>query len=148
LFRCPLDYDDIDRLALADPDNGPYLYSYSLNGYGLEGNTALGLSGDRNWGMASVFIGDPTHPTAYLFKRASIQHPAQKIMLAEEPGSRRADDCPAGGGIIQDGRWLPSNPDLLTIRHRGRADVTFADGHVEPVNGDFAQDPAHSRPDL
>ncbi len=139
LFRCPLDRDDADRLALADPVDGPYLYSYSLTGYGLEGGNLYGLSGDRNLGMASVFIGDPTHPTAYLFKHSSIQNPSQKIMLAEEPGSKRRDDCPTGGGIIQDGRWVPNNPDWLTIRHRGRADVTFADGHVEPVTGEFAK---------
>jgi prepilin-type N-terminal cleavage/methylation domain-containing protein/prepilin-type processing-associated H-X9-DG protein len=148
LFRCPLDRDDTDRLASADPEDGPYLYSYSLTGYGLDGSDTYNLSGGRNLGMASVFVGDTNNPTAYPFKHAAIQNPSQKIMLAEEPGSLRPDDKPDNGGIIQDGRWMPSNPDALTIRHRGRADVTFADSHVEAVKSEFAEDPVHSRPDL
>jgi prepilin-type N-terminal cleavage/methylation domain-containing protein/prepilin-type processing-associated H-X9-DG protein len=148
LFRCPLDRDDADRLAQADPVHGPYLYSYSLTGYGLVGGDAYNLSGGQNLGMASVFTGNTNHPTAHPFKQSGIQKPSQKIMLAEEPGSTRPDDRPEGGGIIQDGRWVPSNPDALTIRHRGRADVTFADSHVEAVKPEFAEDPAHSRPDL
>jgi prepilin-type N-terminal cleavage/methylation domain-containing protein/prepilin-type processing-associated H-X9-DG protein len=146
LFRCPLDRDDADRLATANPEHGPYLYSYSLTGYGLDGGGAYNLSGSRNLGMASVFTTNP--PAVYLFKHAAIQNPSQKIMLAEEPGSTRADDRPEGGGIIQDGRWVPSDPDALTIRHRGRADVTFADSHVEAVKPEFAEDLAHSQPDL
>jgi len=36
----------------------------------------------------------------------------------------------------------------LTIRHGGKADVTFADGHVQPVTPEFGNDPLNSQPDL
>jgi prepilin-type processing-associated H-X9-DG protein len=42
---------------------------------------------------------------------------------------------------------MPEN-DLLTIRHGGKGDVTFADGHVQAVDWEFANDIANSRPDL
>lgn len=145
LFRCPLDISDSDRLANADPAHGPYFYSYSLNGYGTSIDGSIGLDGDMNYGMASVIPNDgsPIH----LFKQSRIRNPSGKIMLAEESGSLSPADNP-GAGIIQDGRWMPQNPDLLTIRHGGRADVTFADGHVEAVDWKFGEDQVNSRPDL
>ncbi len=74
-----------------------------------------------------------------------MRNPSQKIMLAEEPGSIAGWDSPDGGSIINDGRWVPGsstgrNGDPLTIRHGGKADVTFADGHVEAVTPDFGAD--------
>ena len=68
-------------------------------------------------------------------------------MLAEEPGTLAAWDNPVGSELIQDGRWMPSN-DPLTIRHGGKADVAFADGHVQAVTPEFGQDPAVSVPGL
>jgi prepilin-type N-terminal cleavage/methylation domain-containing protein/prepilin-type processing-associated H-X9-DG protein len=147
LFRCPLDISDSDRLASADADNGPYLYSYSLTGYGMsDANDAMGLEGNMNIGMASVFEGDTNNPTAYPFKQPAIHNPSGKIMLAEEPGTYRDD--PDGDSVINDGRWVPSDPDPLTIRHGGKADVTFSDGHVEAVTSAFGEDQANSRPDF
>jgi prepilin-type N-terminal cleavage/methylation domain-containing protein/prepilin-type processing-associated H-X9-DG protein len=148
LFRCPLDISDSDRLALADPDNGPYLYSYSLTGYGLDLNGGgPALEGSQNYGLASVFLNSAGGPVAYPFKQTAIRNPSGKIMLAEEPGSSSPADN-SGGGVIQDGRWEPQNPDPLTVRHQGRADVTFSDGHVQAVDWEFGEDPANSRPDL
>jgi prepilin-type processing-associated H-X9-DG protein len=71
-------------------------------------------------------------------------------MLAEEQASHRPDESsnPRGSeGIINDGRWVVDG-DLLTARHRGKGDVAFADGHVQPVTPRFAEDHANSRPDL
>jgi len=148
LFRCPMDTSDSDRLAQADAANGPYLYSYSLTGYGmtLNANGGPGLNGDMNYGMASVFEGSGNNFVAYLFKQAAIHNPSGKIMLAEEPGS--SSDDPDGGAVIQDGRWQPQEPDPLTNRHRGKADVTFSDGHVEPVTSEFGEDMTNSLPSL
>jgi prepilin-type N-terminal cleavage/methylation domain-containing protein/prepilin-type processing-associated H-X9-DG protein len=143
LLRCPLDRSDDDRIALfGGTDDGPYLFSYSLTGYGL--------SGDRNLGMSSVFEGPVGSETAYLFKQQNIRNSAGKIMFAEEPGSNRSNDNPnadSGGVPIQDGRWSVPN-DTLTKRHSDRAVVTFADGHVDAVKFDIAGEEVNSRPDL
>ena len=40
------------------------------------------------------------------------------------------------------------NQDALTCRHRGRADVTFADGHVEAAPWQFGNDITNSLPSL
>jgi prepilin-type N-terminal cleavage/methylation domain-containing protein/prepilin-type processing-associated H-X9-DG protein len=146
LFRCPLDRSDADRLANVTQSDGPYLYSYSFTGYGL-GLETYGLDGGTNYGMASVFTGDINHPTVSLFKHSSMHDPSGKIMLAEEPGSSSGSDNTTGTPPIQDGRWMP-NVDPLTARHRGKADVTFADGHVQGgVGREFGADPANSRAD-
>jgi prepilin-type N-terminal cleavage/methylation domain-containing protein/prepilin-type processing-associated H-X9-DG protein len=150
LLRCPLDDDDNDRLTYNyGDDDGAYLYSYSFTGYGMTVETgSFGLDDSTiNYGMASVFTGDPAHPTTYLFKESGVRNPSSKIMLAEEPGSINPIENPEGNGFIQDGRWMPQI-DTLTSRHRGKADVTFADGHVEAVDWQFGTNMVNSRPDL
>jgi prepilin-type processing-associated H-X9-DG protein len=99
-----------------------------------------------NYGMASVFEGSGSDFSAYPFKQTAIRNPPGKIMLAEEPGSH--SDNPIGGSVINDGRWQPQNPDPLTTRHRGKADVTFSDGHVQAVTSEFGDDIANSLPNL
>jgi prepilin-type processing-associated H-X9-DG protein len=84
-----------------------------------------------------------------LFKAGAVRNPSQKIMLAEEPGSAAGWDSP-DGSIINDGRWVPGsgtglNGDPLTIRHGGKADVTFADGHVEAETPEFGADANNNR---
>ena len=129
----------IARLALADLANGPYLYSYSLTGYGVGDYPNFDTT--VNLGMSSVFIVD----TAYVFKQSAVQNSSQKIMLAEEPGSTSRSDNPTGAAVINDGRWEPGN-DPLTARHQGRADVTFADGHAQAVPWQFGNDLTNSLP--
>jgi prepilin-type N-terminal cleavage/methylation domain-containing protein/prepilin-type processing-associated H-X9-DG protein len=139
LFRCPNDKYDRERLTLAD-GNGPYLYSYSLTSYDLDGS--------QNLGMASIFQGSVDRPTAYLFKMSAVRKPGGKIMLAEEQSSHRPDESsnPRGtDGIINDGRWVSSG-DLLSARHSKKGEVTFADGHVQSVTPAFARDARNSRP--
>jgi len=140
-LRCPLDTDNNARLT-SSPYT-PYFFSYSFTGYGL-------VNG-QNVGMSSVFVGPTNSPTAYLFKESAVHNPSMKIMLAEEP----SDSADSGDGqdFIYDGRWIPCNSDgsmadPLTIRHGGKADVAFGDGHVEPVTPDFGADPTNSEPDL
>jgi len=135
-LRCPLDISDADRLAYDYGDNyGPYLFSYSFNGYGLD-------SHGNNLGMSTVIDNDDN---IYRFKEGAVRNPAKKIMLAEEPGSLYSQDSPGGQEIINDGRWVPGRitgleGDVLTIRHGGKADVTFGDGHVEAVTPAFGAD--------
>ena len=152
LLRCPTDASDKDRLAFSTGDSdGIYPFSYSLTGYGLADGSGsasgYGLEGDANIGMASVFAGTTANPIVALFKESRIKNPSGKIMLAEEPGSNNPKDQPEGSGLIQDGRWMPEI-DPLTVRHSGRANVAFADGHSEAVKWKFGGDPANSRPDL
>jgi prepilin-type N-terminal cleavage/methylation domain-containing protein/prepilin-type processing-associated H-X9-DG protein len=139
-FRCPLDTDDSYRqdYDYGDP-YGPYLFSYSFNGYGLDAD-------NNNLGMSTVVDTSSGSPVVYPFKEGAVRNPAQKIMLAEEPGTGSDRDNPnPGGEPISDGRWIPSSltgyqGDSLTIRHGGKADVTFGDGHVLPVTPDFGVD--------
>ena len=142
LFRCPLDTDDSQRIleAEADPDNGPYLYSYSLTSYNLE----ISADSTNNPGMTTIYSGGQLH----VFKQSAIRNPALKIMLAEEVASANSHDNPSGTKVINDGRWVPSEGDPLTARHGKKADVTFADGHVQAVPWEFGKDTANSQPGL
>jgi len=144
-LRCPLDKTDDDRVALSPNDgNGPYLFSYSFTGYGLDAD-------GKNVGMSTVIDSLSGTTESEPFKEAAVHNPSQKIMLAEEPGTSK--DSGNGSDVIYDGRWIPApvtgrNGDPLTTRHGGRADVTFADGHVLPVTPDFGADPVNSEPGL
>lgn len=131
-LRCPLDQNDAGRNSLNNIDNfGPYPFSYSFNGYGLDGN-------GNNRGMSTVITTSSGTTNKYLFKENMVRNPALKIMLAEEPVTYNPGDNPQGtnGDIINDGRWDVPDGDTLTVRHQGRADVTFADGHVLAVTPD------------
>jgi prepilin-type N-terminal cleavage/methylation domain-containing protein/prepilin-type processing-associated H-X9-DG protein len=146
LFHCPLDRYEKERLAVAD-GNGPYLYSYTLNSHGLDPRTG------RNPGMASIFDSSP-----HIFKLAAVVRPSNKIMLAEEQTSHKSNESMDPGGsssIVNDGRWAPpdtpgsNDGDLITLRHNKRGDVTYSDGHVEPVRPKLVRDdPNFSLPNL
>jgi prepilin-type N-terminal cleavage/methylation domain-containing protein/prepilin-type processing-associated H-X9-DG protein len=125
LFRCPADKDNTDRIALAASDgaNGSYDASYTFNSYG-----------DPTQGITSVNDGS-WHP----FKFTQIKNPARKIMLCEEQSVSRGPECSDPTvNILNDGRM--TSGDILTSRHGRKAEVGFADGHVEPVKYQFAQD--------
>lgn len=132
-LRCPVDKDALAReLAWkATPSVEQYTYSYSLNAFNEKG-------------MASYINQDRT--MIFLNRYTGITRPANKIMLAEERGG--PDDGP-GSAVIDDGRWLPPGYPL-TMRHSGKANVTFADGHVETVPREFADSnhPENYDPDL
>jgi prepilin-type N-terminal cleavage/methylation domain-containing protein/prepilin-type processing-associated H-X9-DG protein len=126
LFRCPMDTSDADRIAQHPP---PFTYyaSYSLNGI----NPGMSLEWDTSGK-------NPVH-----FKLTAVRSPSSKIMMAEESAVLNdPKDNPLPGlskGVIADGRWAPSyvgalgTGDMLTKRHGKKADVAFADGHVEAV---------------
>jgi len=141
VLKCPLD-DTTERAAYNNngDNEGPYLYSYSFTGYGFDTG-----DGSANYGMSSIFTSEPA---AYLFKASNVRNPSGKIMLPEEPGSTAPRDCPEGYMFLRDGRWVPPAGDTLTIRHSGRGDVTFADGHVQPLEWQKGIEMENSRPDL
>ena len=130
-FRCPADRDALARELAWQQDMNQelYTYSYSLNAHSV-GGMASYISQDR-----SIKV---------LNRLGAVLNPSRKIMLAEEKGS--ANDGP-GSAFIDDGRWQPLGYPL-TQRHAGKANVTFADGHVEIVRREFAdQDhPEHFDP--
>lgn len=132
-FRCPADADAPNREQAwrKNPGVEQYFYSYSLNGAGDHGMASY-LSKDRQM--------------IFLNHLSNVRRPAQKIMLAEEKGS--PTDGP-GSAVIDDGRWQPRGYPL-TSRHAGRANVTFADGHVERVKREYADSnhPEHFDPAL
>lgn len=150
-LRCPLDTVDTDRLSHdygPNGDYGPYFFSYSLNGYGTMGTS------DVNLGMSTIVEAQSGVTNIYPFKENAVRNPANKIMLAEEPGSFANWDNPKGtnGTLVDDGHWIPASLpdglgyDFLTIRHGGKADVAFADGHIEPVTWQFGTNIEHSLP--
>jgi prepilin-type N-terminal cleavage/methylation domain-containing protein/prepilin-type processing-associated H-X9-DG protein len=135
VFRCPLDRDDSARAA----ENPPYLYSYTACSISNDGNPPI-----ANYGITSGFS---TSGLLSYFKFNRVGHPSNKLMLVEEPALTTPNEeppSPYSGGIMDDGRWVPYKTDstgailswyqnTLTVRHNGKADVGFADGHVAPV---------------
>lgn len=132
-FRCPMDREALRREKAwkAQPQTEQYTFSYTLNAHSEQGMATF-ISKDR-----SVIIRN---------RHSAVRNPVQKIMLAEEKGG---PEDGAGSAAIDDGRWVPPGYPL-SERHRGRANVTFADGHVELVRRALAdsQHPEHYVPGL
>ncbi|MDA1273568.1 MAG: DUF1559 domain-containing protein [Verrucomicrobia bacterium] len=126
LFRCPMD-KDIFKPEQTERDN-PYLFSFSLTSYDMEGT--------NNLGMASIYTKDKPR-IDYPFKVTAVKNPSQKLMLVEEDRIN-----------LQDGRWIPNFPsfDPLATRHQGKANVAFVDGHIQSVLPVFGTNAANSLP--
>jgi len=126
VFRCPMDKDDSGRMAVGQPY---YLFSYTMNSYGTEG-------------MSSI--------PGKLVKISKVKRPATKIMLAEEVASPKRGDTPPPPvnyqAVVDDGRWVPTQ-NYVTVRHNKKAEVVFADGHVQAVTHQFAINRVNSHPD-
>jgi len=141
LFRCPLDVSDADRLAQVDTSDGPYLFSYSLTGFGRGRLPGFG----REYKLGHVLGHHQRHHVPF---QTSFGPPS---FAQNHAGGRTRQHSqfrqPTGGEVINDGRWMP-NQDALTCRHRGRADVTFADGHVEAAPWQLGNDITNSLPSL
>jgi prepilin-type processing-associated H-X9-DG protein len=135
ILRCPS--DDWESHQQVDGNGGPYHYSYSINTY-------LTMRGDNSTPMLPKVT-----------RLDTVNHPEDKVLFAEESET-----------TINDGMWAPvpdpafSGIDWLASRHetrreltdaekdattgrRGRANVSFADGHVDFVPRSYAHDEAH-----
>jgi len=141
LLRCPLDRDNSGRIA-----NGPpyYLFSYSFNSVPGDGDFE---NKNGNLGFATVL--SPSG-MAQTFKTSQVRNPSIKIMLAEEPTANKPAEMPPGySAIIDDGQWAPLGPgpgqysrnNTLTMRHSGKAEVQYGDGHARAASYKEAQDP-------
>ena len=131
-FRCPADKDALRRQEQWELISSleRYVYSYSLNSH-----SEAGMSTYINRGRTVININ----------KYTAVKNPAQKIMLAEERGGPQDGPPRGGGSYVDDGRWVPPG-NILTMRHGGKADVTFADSHVETVTREFGQQPENYHP--
>lgn len=140
LFRCPGDRFVLTREKTVTTGN-PYLYSYS----------AINME-DGKKGITSVF--DATKGVRNPFKESSIKRAERKLFVIEENNDPLLN-------VANDGRFIPDadllNGDVLSGRHgipkipvagasylttvwakRGKADVSFADGHVDVVSPSYA----------
>jgi prepilin-type N-terminal cleavage/methylation domain-containing protein/prepilin-type processing-associated H-X9-DG protein len=123
IFSCPADRLATSLQANRDPQSDAYPFSFSL--------TSFSLQDDVNRGMATIIT---TDRQVYPFKLSSVNNPSAKLMLVEEDRA-----------TLDDSRWVPAN-NPLTDRHGGKSDAAFADGHVESVIPEFANDTANSDP--
>jgi prepilin-type processing-associated H-X9-DG protein len=113
-----------------DVAGDPYRYSYALTSYDLTAERF-------NPGMSTIITKDRQ---MFPFRASLIRNPAAKMMLVEEDQA-----------TIDDSRWVPRGeglPNLVSPRHGGRGDVSFADGHLEAVTPSFGQNLTNSIPTL
>ena len=155
IFRCPSDISDRDRIAIVgagsanSAGNPIYWYSYSMNCIGLDAN-------HNNQGLTSVMEDVGTGAQLFQFKNSSVRRPTDIISFAEEvtlpnPGGSDAPSPsvdpqrtlpPASGCMIDDGRWAPPG-NALTMRHSGKCDLGFVDGHVSIADWTVGIDTNH-----
>ena len=140
VFKCPADTGPTTDPA---PTYYPDIYygSYSANGQG-DGSAT-------NHGVASTFTTSATYPSGgwQPHKASQVRHPADCVLLLEEPRNLTPNEAPPGGSwtCIDDGRWSAGG-NTITVRHDGKGNVTFVDGHSERENYLFVQSPMHINP--
>jgi prepilin-type processing-associated H-X9-DG protein len=117
----------------------------------LRGATCYNLNGNQNYGFTTIISGS----TAYYFKSTMVRNPSGKIMIAAVVARLVPTGSPSGNAkIVQAGCWQPlagnqtTLNNYLTLRHSGRANVTFFDDHAQSVRWQFGTNAANSRPDL
>jgi prepilin-type processing-associated H-X9-DG protein/prepilin-type N-terminal cleavage/methylation domain-containing protein len=131
-FRCPMDRD---RSGTGRGNNYPA--SYSMTSFDPPANNTHNIHG-----IASTFAVPGPGVFQDPFKQSAVHNAVNKILIAEETAYDSSDDAPAAaiaaGSRIDDGRFVPTSrtayttpKDFLTIRHGGKANLGFCDGHVE-----------------
>jgi prepilin-type N-terminal cleavage/methylation domain-containing protein/prepilin-type processing-associated H-X9-DG protein len=141
---CPMDQPDSTRGLPIQSGGELYPFSYSM--------LSLDINNGKNLGITTIVdVGVP-----YIFKQSHVRRPAQKFMVCEpvtHDNPRQGTDAPPldppypDGWVDETGRFEPldggsvvngvltdfTQGDFLTMRHDGRADIGFVDGHVEAV---------------
>ncbi|MGH7951168.1 MAG: prepilin-type N-terminal cleavage/methylation domain-containing protein [Limisphaerales bacterium] len=126
LFTCPLDRTPLSQRS--------YPWSYTM--------TSIATKNAENYGFSSIGSSDWVSKPYRYFKSSAVRNSSQKMMIVEEPIVDNSSDMPAkyvgSGKVANDARWVPVDPannfqlqDTLTIRHGGKANVNFGDGHAE-----------------
>ncbi len=130
LFRCPLDRFDGPTRA--------YPLSYSLN---TIDNYKDARGGTLNLGFGSAGTKNHILPPYNYFKSSRAVNASVKMMVAEEPIMDMVGDNPkstgSGNALADDGHWEPVDAsknfqknNTLTVRHNGKAEVAYGDGHA------------------
>jgi prepilin-type processing-associated H-X9-DG protein len=97
------------------------------------------------------------------FKQSAVRNTSNKILITEEAAYLTANDAPAeditptmgeASAVIDDGAMIPASrnayvvpKNFLTVRHGGRANAGFCDGHVEEVYWYIATNAANTQAD-
>ena len=146
IFACPSDRDGGGQIGRSVYDGGDGYLSYAFN------EAALGWGSDWTSGMSSY----PVPHSRLRGKVSRFVHPAQLCLFTD--GSPRADGgwllyCDGDANLSLRDFYVttmgpPNNPhasfnppagycanwDVIdSLRHRGKINVTFADGHIENV---------------
>lgn len=152
LFRCPMDQNDADRVLDDQPADGPYYYSYEFTSYDVTSS-----------GVSPGFTTIDDNGKVYYSKSAAVHNPAGKIMTVEPVAMLTPNDEPQvettsskSSWVVQTGRWQPFGTDppyaapnydnFLSVRHGGRSDAAFGDGHVEAITQLYATNYIYSDP--
>jgi prepilin-type N-terminal cleavage/methylation domain-containing protein/prepilin-type processing-associated H-X9-DG protein len=149
ILMCPMDLQDSLRGA-GSTEGQDYSFSYEMLSLNEINDDAAGAN---NLGLTTIV---DTDLNVYTFKQSEVIRPAQKFMACETVTHLETWDAPlldynpAGGGVgwvAETGRFQPlaggtwadgqytgfTLNNFLTLRHDGKADVSFVDGHVEAV---------------
>jgi prepilin-type processing-associated H-X9-DG protein/prepilin-type N-terminal cleavage/methylation domain-containing protein len=151
-FRCP---KDLDRTGVTRGNN--YFASYSMVNFDPPANGTHNIHG-----IASSF----SIPGGYQdpFKQSEVRNPVNKLLISEEVAYLTRDDAPAedinptmgeASAVIDDGAMVPASrtsgytqpKNFLTVRHGGKANVGFCDGHVESVLWTIGTNAANTQAD-
>jgi prepilin-type N-terminal cleavage/methylation domain-containing protein/prepilin-type processing-associated H-X9-DG protein len=147
IVRCPADINNSTRIQ---ERLNAYDYSYTANGYTASPTSAS---------MFSTWTGSLGNGWIAAYLR-NIRHPANKVMYAEEPAwtGEVPPACvsdsgqPASRFVEDDGRWDPAegvgNGDTITLRHNGRGNANFADGHAQEIDYIFGADTNNIDPSI
>lgn len=135
LYRCPA-----DQKVHLPGGYGIYNYSYSINSQDTN-------NGAQMLGPASSWVAN-NQWTPY--KYTHMMHPSDIVLLAEEPVALTPNEAPPriiaqGQELLDDGRFIPG-PNGITVRHNGKGNVTFGDGHAERIDDATAMLPEHKGP--
>jgi prepilin-type N-terminal cleavage/methylation domain-containing protein len=137
LLRCPADtFDGRKTYPGISHGQGPYLYSYGMNGY-LAQNVREGA------------------PQGQRSKITQWRAPSRKIMLSEGtgdiPGTFHTPWWHYGApltrrhGKARFHKNIPGNPEMSYGNTLGaNVSAVFLDGHTDSIDQDFAYDPIHS----
>ena len=139
IFRCPMDVDNKSRIANGDPI---YYFSYEFTSLNVENNVNHGFTTIMDSGVQ------------YRFKQSSVRGAANKIMVVEPVALLKPTDEPSievrdgSTWVLECGRFQAilnssgGNHNYLSVRHGGKSDATFADGHVDVVPPNFSTLPS------
>ncbi len=122
-----------------------YPYSYTLNAQKAADTLGIASRFDSNTGAFQPY------------KLTAVAHAAAKILLAVEPTAPRDLPPPSPVGsfttLADDGRWEPldlprqdGGGNTITVRHRGKGEVNFCDGHAEAHDYVFAAQGVNNNP--